>query len=75
MGDVTAAGMIYPNECVLCSGAADRLAADQAKAAETRVFVAKWPGHCASCNLPIVEGQRIAWREGHRIIHADCVSP
>ena len=54
--------------CVLCNGRAKR----EAEAVRWVTFFARWPGHCPGCNLPIVEGQMIAWHQGAAAHHDGC---
>lgn len=54
--------------CVLCNGRAKR----EAEAVRWVTFFARWPGHCPGCNLPIMEGQTIAWRQGAAAHHDGC---
>ena len=55
--------------CTICNGR-DRREADQR---QWRYFMAKYAGQCLGCDLPIHEGQMIAWPVGGGpVYHEGC---
>jgi len=59
--------------CTICNGRAQREAeAEQAAKGKVRYMPARYPGYCPGCNLPIHEGQMIAWVSDHPTVHKKC---
>lgn len=59
--------------CTICNGREKREAAESAT--QPRMFFAKYAGHCHECNLPILNGQVVAWLPERRATHESCWKP
>ncbi|MAT04926.1 MAG: hypothetical protein CL424_07775 [Acidimicrobiaceae bacterium] len=58
--------------CTICNGTDRRREREADQASKPRRIDAKFPGTCASCELPIEPGDPILWSPGRKPLHEEC---